>query len=310
MNNEEEGPFEGQETDLINISISSTLGFWNHRFRCLKLLPHKKEPLEKGWTTTKNYPFNSQEIENWVRDGGNYAITCPNGDCCFVDADTKEIQTILDEKLPTFWYSTGREGHRQYVYGINDPPIKNIPLRDGAYVKGQNGYAVGPGSIHPNGTMYGLSKSEYPIRTVTKGELLEVLKPFMVRTTENKERPKVKREGIAWLSIADLIDLSKFKHFGNQYQGPHPIHGSETGVNLSVDLSKNLWHCFRHDSGGSILEWIAVSECIIDCADAVPGVLRGDKFWKVLEVANRRYGLKSEVAAKMLKGELKHDTNR
>ncbi len=283
--------------------IGRTLDFNDAKFRYIKLLPARKEPMERGWTTERNYAFSSPEIEEWVRKGGNYGLFCPNGDCCFVDADTREIQNKLDKELSTYWYSTGREGHRQYVYSISDPPIKNIPLKDGAYIKGLNGYAVGPGSIHPNGTIYGLTKSEYPIRIVTKTELLEVLKDFMVRTAERKQKPIVERKNTAWLSLADLIDLSNFRHSGSQYQGPHPIHGSETGINLSVDLSKNVWHCFRHDSGGSVLEWIAVSEGIIDCADAVPGTLRGDKFWEVLEIAHEKYGLSKEIAAKMIKGE-------
>ena len=310
MSIEEKSPLKGALLSRNSIYNPTSLDFRNPRFRVIKLLARHKEPLEKGWTTARNYPFTSPEIKEWMQNGGNYGIFCPNGDCCFVDADVEEIQKVLDVAMLTYWYSTGREGHRQYVYGINDPPIGNIPLKDGAYVKGQNGYAVGPGSIHPNGTIYGLSKSKYPIRTVIKAELLEVLKPFMVRTNERKEKPKVKRESIAWLSLADLIDLSSFRHFGNQYQGPHPIHGSETGINLSVDIDKNLWHCFRHDSGGSVLEWIAIQEGIIDCADAVPGALRGEKFWQVLEVANRKYGLKTEIAARMLKGESKHDANR
>ena len=301
--NEEIAPPKGPETNSNNVYNSTRLDFRNPRFRCLKILPRRKNPLEREWTTANNYQFNSQEIENWVRNGGNYGIFCPNGDCCFVDADVNEIQKVLDTAMPTYWYSTGREGHRQYVYGINDPPIKNIPLKDGAYVKGQNGYAVGPGIIHPNGTIYGLSKSKYPIRTLTKAELLEVLRPFMVRSTESKEKPRIRRENLTWLSLADLIDLSSFRHFGTQYQGPHPIHGSETGVNLSVDLDRNLWHCFRHDSGGSVLEWIAVSEGVIDCSEAVPGVLRGDRFWQVLEIAHEKYGLSKEIAAKMIKGE-------
>ena len=303
MNDMEKSPGKGHETNSNNKYNSTRLDFRCTRFQCLKILPHRKEPLEKAWTTINHYPFNSAEIDNWIRHGGNYGIFCPNGDCCFVDADTEEIQETLDSSLSTYWYSTGKEGHRQYVYGISDPPIKNIPLRDGAYIKGQNGYAVGPGSIHPNGTIYGLSKSKYPVRTVTKGELLEVLRPFMVRSTESKEKPRIRRENLTWLSLADLIDLSSFRHFGTQYQGPHPIHGSKTGVNLSVDLDRNLWHCFRHDSGGSVLEWIAVSEGVIDCSEAVPGVLRGDRFWQVLEIAHEKYGLSKEIAAKMIKGE-------
>jgi hypothetical protein len=279
------------------------LNFTDPRFRAIKLLPNRKEPLEKGWNINHNYPYDSPEIDDWVKNGGNYGIFCPHGDCCFVDADTKEIQEPLDNKLSTSWYSTGREGHKQYVYGISDPPIKNHPLTEGGYIKGQNGYAVGPGSVHPNGTMYGLVKSDHPIRTVTKAALLEILKPFMVRNSEGREpRTRDIRQNIEWLPLADLIDISHFRHSGTQYQGPHPIHGSETGINLSIDVSKNLWHCFRHDSGGSVIEWVAVKEKIIDCADAVPGTLRGEKFWEVLEVAHTKYGLSKETAARMIKG--------
>lgn len=276
--------------------------FLDPRFRVLKVLARSKEPLEKGWTIDRNYPFNSPEIDDWIRKGGNYGITCLKGDCCFVDADTIEIQNILNERLSTFWYSTGNKGHRQYAYFISDPPIKSIPLKDGAYIKGRGGQALGPGSVHPNGTIYGLERSHFPIREIMKEELLEGLKPFLIRQTEKKEKPIINRKTIVWLSLADVIDLSKFRKSGNQYQGPHPIHGSETGINLSVDLSKNVWRCFRHDSGGSVLEWIGVSERIIDCSEAISGALRGKTFWKVLEIAHAKYGLSKEIAIGMIKG--------
>ncbi|MEM4091037.1 MAG: bifunctional DNA primase/polymerase [Thermoplasmatales archaeon] len=281
--------------------LSSSI-FNDPRFRALKIRPRSKIPFEKAWNTINNYAIDGDEINNWIRRGGNYGIFCPKGDCCFVDADTSEIQKVLDGKLPTFWYSTGREGHRQYVYGVLDPPMRNIPLRDGAYVKGQNGYALGPGSVHPNGRIYGLERSDLPIREVRKEELLNVLAPFPLRRVEKKEnKTVVGKKGVSWISLADLIDLSKFRRFGNEYQGPHPIHGSTTGTNLCVDVERNLWHCFRCDSGGSTLEWIAVAEGIIDCKDAVPGALRGNRFWQVLEVAHVKYGLTTEAAVKMLK---------
>ncbi|MEM3192921.1 MAG: bifunctional DNA primase/polymerase [Candidatus Parvarchaeota archaeon] len=268
--------------------------------------PRSKIPFEKAWNRIANYSLDSDEIKEWTSKGANWGITCPRGDCAFIDADTKEIQDILDSRLTSFWYTTGRKGHRQYVYGILDPPIKNIPLKDGAYIKGQNGYALGPGSIHPNGRIYGQEKSNLPIREVSKQELLGVLEPFLIRKNEpQRNRPVINKSTISWISLSDIIDLSKFKRFGSQYQGAHPIHGSTTGTNLCVDVERNLWHCFRCDSGGSTLEWIAVAEGIIDCKDAVPGALRGNRFWQVLEVAHVKYGLTTEVAVKMLKGGVK-----
>jgi len=131
---------------------------------------------------------------------------------------------------------------------------------------------------------------------------LSALNDFLLRKPESREKPQVKRDGIAWLSIGDLIDLTKFRRLGTRYQGAHPIHGSQTGVNLSVDLEKNVWHCFRHNSGGSVLEWIAVKEGIINCSEAIPGALRGDKFWKTLEIAHQKYGLTKQTAVEIIKG--------
>ncbi|MEM4055693.1 MAG: bifunctional DNA primase/polymerase, partial [Thermoplasmatales archaeon] len=276
---EKEAAYE-QDSNTIELKYFVGLIFQDPRFRVLKIKPRSKEPLEKSWNTTNNYTFDSKEINDWIRQGGNYGITCPRGDCAFIDADSIEVQTALDGQLPTFWYSTGREGHRQYVYKILDPPLRSIPLKDGGYIKALGGYSLGPGSTHPSGRIYGLEKSDFTIREVRKEELLNVLAPFLLRRVEQKENKTViGKKGVSWISLADLIDVSKFRKSGNQYQGPHPIHGSTTGTNLCVDVERNLWHCFRHDSGGGPLQWIAVQEGVIDCSESVPGALRGAKFW-------------------------------
>ncbi|MDR4509615.1 MAG: phage/plasmid primase, P4 family [Candidatus Brocadiaceae bacterium] len=73
-------------------------------------------------------------------------------------------------------------------------------------------------------------------------------------------------------------------------RGSHPVHGSDTNNNFHVDEDKNLWHCFRCNTGGDALSLIAVLERIIDCREAVPGVLRGALFSKVVKVAREKYG--------------------
>jgi hypothetical protein len=276
------------------------------RIHFIKVQPRGKEAIEKGWTTTKNYSIQDPEIVKHIQHGGNYGVTFFDGSGASIDADTPEIQDALETRLPrTFRYSTGKEGHYQYVFFVEDGPIGCYPLKDGAFIKGKGGYALGPGSIHPNGTEYGSREiRDAPIATITKGQLLSALNDFLLRKPDSKERPQIKREGVAWLSLGDLIDLSKFRKSGSRYQGPHPIHGSKTGLNLSIDLEKNVWHCFRHDSGGSVLEWIAVKEGIIDCAEAIPRALRGEKFWKVLEVAHEKYGLTKKTAVKIIKKEV------
>ncbi len=70
------------------------------------------------------------------------------------------------------------------------------------------------------------------------------------------------------LRLEDLIDLTDFKLIGGEYRGPHPIHGSTTGTNLAVNLEDQVWYCFRCQSGGDALAWLAVQEELVDCSEA------------------------------------------
>ena len=160
--------------------------------RLLKIRPNEKEALEKNWNTKHNYGVKSQDILNWVLSGGNYGVTSPLGFCCFVDADPEEIQDSLDNSLPkTFRWSTGKEGHFQYAYFIQDGPIGCVPLKDGAYIKGKGGYVVGPGSVHPNGTVYGSREiRDIPIAIIKKQELLSALSKFVISAPRHTERNK------------------------------------------------------------------------------------------------------------------------
>ena len=166
--------------------------FLDPDIRLLKIRPNEKEALEKNWNTKHNYGAKSQDILNWVLSGGNYGVTSPLGFCCFVDADPEEIQDSLDNSLPkTFRWSTGKEGHFQYAYFIQDGPIGCVPLKDGAYIKGKGGYVVGPGSLHPNGTVYGSREiRDIPIAIIKKQELLSALSKFVISAPRHTERNK------------------------------------------------------------------------------------------------------------------------
>jgi len=156
-------------------------------FRFIKVRPHGKEAIEPGWNSRSNYSHNDPRIVEWIHMGGNYGVTVPSGFACFIDADTAEIQESLESHLPqTFRYSTGKPGHFQYVFFIEDGPIGCIPLKGGAYVKGKGGYALTPGSTHPNGTIYGSREiRDVPVVTVTKKALLDALTPFLLKKPQS-----------------------------------------------------------------------------------------------------------------------------
>jgi hypothetical protein len=76
----------------------------------------------------------------------------------------------------------------------------------------------------------------------------------------------------------------------HEWHGAHPTHGSSTGVNLDVNTTQHLWHCWRHGTGGDALSLIAVCEGLIACEDLQPGALSGARFTQVLQIAQARFG--------------------
>jgi putative DNA primase/helicase len=80
--------------------------------------------------------------------------------------------------------------------------------------------------------------------------------------------------------------MSRLNKIGqDEYQGPHPFHDSTTEKNFTVNVRTNQWFCFRHNSGGGSLQYLAMKEGIINCEQAKKGALRGAKFKQVLQIA-------------------------
>jgi hypothetical protein len=128
------------------------------------------------------------------------------------------------------------------------------------------------------------------------GWLLEITE----KPNEAEPKREFERPDLSGLYLPDMINLSKFRKSGSRYIGPHPAHGSFSGQNFSVDVSRNVWHCFRCGSGGGPLQWVAVAEGIISCQDAKPGAIRGMTFWQAIAAAHDRYGLGFDKAAEIL----------
>ena len=114
--------------------------------------------------------------------------------------------------------------------------------------------------------------------------------------------------------ISKLIDLTKLEDKGKgQYQGSHPIHDSTTEKNFAVDTKYNTWFCFRHNSGGGVLQYLAMKEGLIKCDQAKKGALRGKKFKQTLELAvagkllDEKVLTQSEINPILLAKDIIHD---
>ncbi len=244
-----------------------------------------KEPIDEGWPLNPMFASDPQ-LEEWLGVGGNYGVVGGFG-LVIVDTDIEELKRIVQEKLPeTFTVeSPGSGGWHCYFHCSLENPIR---LRDKegeniGDIQGPHKQVVGPNSKHPNGGTYQIIK-DVPLAQVTRDQLVEAFKDYVVPDKEISliQQVAAQEKNRIDISILEVVPLEGLHRRGDEYYGPHPIHGSEkTGQNFWVNPSKNCWHCFRHGSGGGSLLWLAVEEGILDCSEAGPGVLKGDTFKKV-----------------------------
>ncbi len=244
-----------------------------------------------------------------IAAGWNYGVACGFGNLCIVDADTTPVRDVILSKLPqTFSVTTGREGGGgEHFYFLCSTPLDKThklrdpqdpdPQHDIGHIKWAGGQAVGPNSIHPSGRIYTV-KNDIDIATVKGEEILEAMRVWLQHEVDdqvhNEERQEAGKQKIPLedLKVENVIDVSTMKQTALGYQGAHPIHGSTTGANFTVNTLKNVWHCFRCMTGGGPLALIAVKEGLLPCDQVRPGVIRGDLFKKTIEVAAQKYGLK------------------
>ena len=269
------------------------------QLRFCKILKGSKKPFEKDWTN-KLYPF--EELNEHIKNGGNYGVLCGIGNLAVIDSDTEELQRVVEAILPkTLRVKTGGGGVHNYFF---IPELKNkiilTTIKDGTdkhwgEVQSYGTQVVGHGSVHPNGNEYRIIQ-EQPIAEISYIELLSAIKPFMRQVQEVQNFANYEKKtyslNIDDLSVAEIWGTVGLKQQGGEYYGEHPVHGSEGGMNFWINPSKNLWHCFRCNSGGGPLSAIAVKEGIINCSDAQKGYLRAEKAFESIQRAKEKYGPK------------------
>lgn len=268
----------------------------NKNLKFCRIQKGTKRPFEKDWTN-KGYSYD--EISKFFPKE-NYGVLCGPGDLAVIDCDHEEMVDIAKKHLPkTFTVKTGSGGFH-YYYFIPGMEKKIIINKDDKLkthlgeVQSKGTQIVGPNCLHPNGNIYEIIE-DIEIATLPLEELLEVLKPYMEEIKEAIEAADQERREyseIDDLSVADIWGTAGLKQNSKgEYYGSHPQHGSVGGMNFWLNPDKNVWHCYRCDSGGGPLAAIAVKEGIINCSDAKPGRLRGDNAIDAIKIAKKTYGL-------------------
>lgn len=279
-------------------------------FGFVKLRKDSKVPFELNWP---DKPYSYKEIQAWIDQGNNYGVLGGYGGLVIIDADTLELSHIVQQRLTnTFTVKSSRFAYHHYFIckEIKNKIIllkkDNIPHGE---IRSQRAQVVGPGSIHPEaGTRYTVV-NDIEIVEVSREQIYSALSEYITPDLPEEDKRDIEADS-SNINIVDILNKKNIytRRIGDQLVCPHPVHGSTNNSNFVVNPEKNVWHCFRCNSGGGALSLIAVLEGLIQCSEAVSGSLRGSKFFEAQRIAREKYGftLEPEKASKEVE---KLDTN-
>jgi len=262
--------------------------------------PHSgKGAVDHGWPDHL-MEADDPELQAWLEQGGNYGVVCGEG-VIEIDLDDERMQAKFEAKVDTFTVRSGRtQGPGKHYYcrsdvtenaEIADKPDENKQRKNLGNVQAHHKYVVGPGCNHFSGGTYEIIK-DAPLAWIPKTLLQEIFREYIVWAGKgqklSEEEAKEEQDLIGCeIPIREIVqNFDELRQINaEEFQGAHPTHGSTTGQNFCVNVSKNCWHCFRCNSGGGSLMWLAVQHGLIRCDQAQKGVLRGELFLKTLELA-------------------------
>lgn len=303
-------------------------------FRFIKVKKGDKIPIEEWKSENYRYGYDNQKLLKWLDQGGNYGIVCGYEDLIILDFDNLSdefIEKVKNElgKTLTVRSGSGLGAHLYYLvpgwgkklvlendeikkYVRNPKEHKNpqLEIRSGEHM------VIGPNSIHPSGGVYKII-DDSDIAYVRYSDFLSFLESLGYKSNtggktidnwiaEQKEQWIVK-QGVTIEKVLEKYNINLPIHSGTRLQGPHPIHGSPTtGRNFAVDTEKNVWHCFRHDSGGGVLSLIAMLEGLVKCEemsdiDGHKKRLIDDplKYNKLLTIIKNKFGVERKFESRV-----------
>lgn len=282
--------------------------------RFIRVAKQGKVATDPNWQTFNNFGFGENLITSHLEVGGNYGVLPTNG-IGILDIDDYQTAIelgILDVVSHTFTVKTGNGYHYFFKITGDNVPSKKIPIFNPKNTKnhvgelffpGCSAYVVGPGSTHPSGAVYQIVQ-DGPMLEISMDDIeIKVLsKVHYTKKETGIKKEIVNRDNV---SISDALNLQVISIFppnngtqtGEEVIGEHPIHGSSTGHNYSVNLHKNQWHCFRCNSGGGPLEAVAVKHGLITCDQAGQIPIKGDLFKQVKEILADCEGYADHISA-------------
>ena len=228
------------------------------------------------------------DVDNKGGKNGNAAL-----------ASLEEQLGILPATLIVSTPNNGEHYVLDYPEEFRDAPTKR-ELASGVELK-VNGYIVAPPSKLSNGAYSVRSRAR--LASLPQSWKAACIKDEPTPEEWNHLKPRGKSGTICkkfGIKIADVIEIPKnARRTGDGYLIKHPIHGATGDGNLYINTRLDLWCCYRCNSGGDAVTWIAVQQGYIDCSEA-SGKLDKTTFKRCLDFL-RREGLIPEPTATIVK---------
>jgi len=261
-----------------------------------------KRPFEDDW---QNKPYTYNEIQQYFPQE-NYGIICGK-DIRALDDDTPDelLKQLYHNNFPEtmevrghIYFKFDNEHEDKIIFYhpyLLFPDSKGKMSDHMGELQGDRTQVVGAGSTHPSGEIYDLKK-DLPIVTISYNKFIEVFGDFMkkkkAQVVSNHVSTSWQGDNITNIPIGNIISFNGLSDMGGGcFQGPHPKHGSDNGMNFRIDTTNNTWYCFRCACGGGPSELIAVMEGVINCDDAGQSCYSQDQAREVIKIAREKYGL-------------------
>nr|WP_319539427.1 bifunctional DNA primase/polymerase [uncultured Methanospirillum sp.] len=290
--------------------------------RFIRVASLSKRAIDPSWQDFNNYAYDDVQIVNHIESGANYGVL-PSSGIGILDidnpAEAKKLE-ILAYFSKTFTVKTSKGYHFYFKLNgeispdkiaLSHPTKKNekgqpLQVAD-LFLPGCRGYTVGPGSHHQSGSTYEVV-NDVPLMEITVKDLEYHLLSKVHYPKKQDPIVKPLRPGpITASSLTDALNLRVIDimppvmekgstRTGAEEKGSHPIHGSTSGSNYSVNLQKNQWYCHRCHSGGGPLEALAVREGLISCEQAGHVEIKGELFKKLKTILAETEGYGKQIA--------------
>jgi hypothetical protein len=255
-----------------------------------------------------DYPKTETDIPNFFWDDG-VGIHLGRSNVWVLDIDgpvgyknLKELTDTYGELPETRTVKSGRlDGGVQYYWDATDLDIHSGVLRPNIDIKGNHGNAlvVVPPTLHKSGNRYSyllyippVAAPDWLVDEILKLQNKTPHAP--IPSTINSFIPSITEDyGLDCMVIGAPTNP---KTSANGYQGGHPFHGSETGTNFAIDVSRNIWYCFRHHTAGDAADLMAVKHGLILCEDVKSGCLKPIMDKVIDAIENEGYKSKTKDA--------------